>query len=124
MNSIVLRATRRSSIAPWPALGLLALLAACGSPQAPPIVGTLERHRIEVAAPANEQIVALTVREGDRVQPGQLLAELDSGTQSAQREALAAHLERLPDDDAAVVRRAMDLLRVHLTPTASVEKKA
>ncbi len=94
MNSIVLRATRRSSIAPWPALGLLALLAACGSPQAPPIVGTLERHRIEVAAPANEQIVALTVREGDRVQPGQLLAELDSGTQSAQREALAAQVQQ------------------------------
>jgi HlyD family secretion protein len=78
-------------------VGLLALLAACSSPQAPPIVGTLERHRIEVAAPANEQIVALTVREGDRVQPGQVLAELDSGTQTAQREALAAQVQQARD---------------------------
>ena len=76
---------------------VLGAIGACSDPQPPPIVGTLERHRIEVAAPANEQIVALNVREGDRVQPGQLLAELDSGTQNAQREALAAQVQQARD---------------------------
>lgn len=78
---------------------LTALLAtsSCGDPAPAPIVGTLERHRIEVAAPASEQILAVHVREGDRVEPGQLLAELDSGTQMAQREALAAQVQQARD---------------------------
>jgi len=68
------------------------LLAACGRSTAPDIQGTLERHRIEVAPAQSEQIIRLLVREGDRVAVGQLLAELDSGTQSAAREALASQL--------------------------------
>jgi HlyD family secretion protein len=69
-------------------------LAACGAKSASSIVGTLERHRIEVAANTSEQILSIAVREGDRVQPGQLLAELDSGTQLAGRNALASDLLR------------------------------
>jgi HlyD family secretion protein len=79
--------------APWPGV-LLALLAACSSTESAPIVGTLERHRIEVAATASEQIIQLAVREGDVVQSGQLLAELDSGVQTAQSEALAAQVQQ------------------------------
>jgi HlyD family secretion protein len=69
-------------------------LAACGAEAPATIQGTLERHRLEISAPQSEQIVQLLVREGDNVAVGQLLAELDSGTQSAGREALAAELQR------------------------------
>jgi hypothetical protein len=70
------------------------LLVACSGRPAPSIQGTLERHRIEVAPQQSEQIVRLLVREGEAVVAGQLLAELDSGTQTAGREALAAELQR------------------------------
>jgi HlyD family secretion protein len=66
----------------------------CSSKAQPPIVGTLERHRIEVAANVSEQIVNVAVREGDKVQIGQLLAELDSGLQQASRDALASNLRQ------------------------------
>ena len=57
-------------------------------------MGTLERHRIEVTSNASEQILRVAVREGDVVEPGQLLAELDSGTQLAGRDALYSELQR------------------------------
>jgi HlyD family secretion protein len=72
----------------------LLLLSGCTAEAPPPIVGTLERHRIEVTPSVSEQIVRVAVREGDRVQVGQLLAELDSGSQLASRDALAAELSR------------------------------
>jgi len=73
---------------------MLALLAACESAQPPPVVGTLARHRFEVAASASETIVQLPVKEGQRVQRGQLLAALDDGVQGASRDAAAAELQR------------------------------
>lgn len=107
---------------------LLGLLAGCSDPQPPPIVGTLERHRIEVAAPANEQIIALNVREGDRVQPGQLLAELDSATQSAQREALAAQVqqarERLRELQNGARPEELDAAGAHLAAAQADETQA
>jgi HlyD family secretion protein len=83
---------RTPAMALWAELGLG--LAACSGSAPATIQGTLERHRIEIAPPQSEQIVKLLVREGDAVVTGQLLAELDSGTQSAGREALAAELQR------------------------------
>lgn len=55
---------------------LLAILVGCGT-EIPPAVGTLERDRIEVAAPASETIRELPVREGDQVAVGEVLARLD-----------------------------------------------
>jgi HlyD family secretion protein len=72
---------------------LLALVG-CSASSTPPIVGTLERHRIEVTANASEQILSMPVREGDHVQAGSLLAELDDGTQQAGRDALASNLRQ------------------------------
>jgi HlyD family secretion protein len=69
-----------------------ALLSGCAADTPPPIVGTLERHRIEVTPSVSEQILRVAVSEGERVHVGQLLAELDSGTQAAGRDALAAEL--------------------------------
>lgn len=62
-------------------------------------VGTLERDRIEIVAERDEPIVAIEVREGDRVKQGQVLlrqaTEL-AGTRSAQADAaLAEARERL-----------------------------
>ena len=52
-------------VAPEMLTMLAALVAAstCSDPLPPPIGGMLERHRIGVAALANEQIVALHVRD-------------------------------------------------------------
>jgi HlyD family secretion protein len=51
-------------------------LAAC-SKQPPQALGTLEYDRITLPAPAAERIVAIEVREGERVSAGQALLQLD-----------------------------------------------
>jgi HlyD family secretion protein len=58
----------------WSACGLVA----CTRESTPlPLVGTLERDRIEIVAEANERIAELLVIEGDRVEADQVLARLD-----------------------------------------------
>jgi HlyD family secretion protein len=60
------------------------LLSACsrGNGDAP-LVGTLERDRIEIISEEAEPIVALEVREGDRVAAGQVLLRQDTEVASA-----------------------------------------
>jgi len=68
---------------------LLLLLAACRD-DAPRALGTLEYDRIAVPAPVAERIVAVVVREGERVRAGQLLLRLEATrTESATRAARA-----------------------------------
>ncbi|MGH9381166.1 MAG: biotin/lipoyl-binding protein, partial [Thermoanaerobaculia bacterium] len=55
---------------------LFSVVVGCGE-EPPAAVGTLERDRVEVAAPAAETLRELAVREGDEVAAGQLLARLD-----------------------------------------------
>ena len=55
---------------------LLVLLAACGEEKRVAL-GTLEYDRITLPAPAAERIVAIDVRDGERVKPGQPLLQLD-----------------------------------------------
>ncbi|HET7176060.1 MAG TPA: efflux RND transporter periplasmic adaptor subunit [Gammaproteobacteria bacterium] len=57
-----------------PALALL--LSACGSDDALPLPGTLERDRIELVAEDQEPIVNIAVHEGDQVKAGQLILQL------------------------------------------------
>ncbi|MDE2220536.1 MAG: HlyD family efflux transporter periplasmic adaptor subunit [Gammaproteobacteria bacterium] len=71
------------------------LLAACERDQNPAAVGTLERHRFEIAATAAEQIVAMPVREGQAVQQGELVARLDGGSLAATRASVAAQASQL-----------------------------
>lgn len=52
-------------------------------------VGTLERDRIELVAEANEPIAEILVREGETVEPGQLIVRLAPERLKAQREALS-----------------------------------
>jgi HlyD family secretion protein len=51
-------------------------LAACSKPP-PQALGTLEYDRIALPAPAAERVVAIDVREGERVKAGQALLQLD-----------------------------------------------
>jgi HlyD family secretion protein len=63
------------------ALGTIAWLltaAGCGDGSDGHAVGTLERDRLELVAEASEPIVRHAVREGDRVEAGQLLVQLDA----------------------------------------------
>ncbi len=69
---------------------VIASVAACARHQPPPAVGTLERHRFEIAAPASEQIIAMPVREGQAVKQGDVVAQLDGGSLAANRASVAA----------------------------------
>jgi HlyD family secretion protein len=71
------------------------LLAACSRHQQASAVGTLERHRFEIAATAAEQIVAMPVREGQAVRQGELVAQLDGGSLAANRASVAAQASQL-----------------------------
>jgi len=79
------------------ALALSALMLAAGfsGDRHVPAVGTIERHRFEIAAPANEQIVAMPVVEGQAVKQGELVAQLDSGSLAANRASVAAQVSQL-----------------------------
>jgi HlyD family secretion protein len=65
----------------------LGLLAACADdPAGLPALGTLERDRLELVAEADEPLVEIAVREGDRVEAGALLVRQDGGRVAAQAE--------------------------------------
>ncbi len=77
----------------WFAVSLL--LAGCGGGDDDDLrfVGTLERDRIEIVAERDEPIVAVEVREGDRVRSGQILlrqATEAAGARAAQADAAVA----------------------------------
>jgi len=76
-------------------LGLAALLSACARDGGVPAVGTIERHRFEIAATATEQIIAMPVREGQAVRQGEVVAELDGGSLAANRASVAAQASQL-----------------------------
>lgn len=77
------------------AVSLLALPAACSRDGRPLAVGTIERHRFEIAAPAAEQIIAMPVREGQAVKQGEVVAQLDPGSLAANRASVAAQVSQL-----------------------------
>lgn len=69
----------------------IVIAAACGETP-PQALGTLEYDRITTPSPATERIIAIDVREGDRVEAGQPLLRLDArrtaaSTRAAQAEA-------------------------------------
>ena len=86
MNAITTVAIRVASL-----LVAAMLLAGCQS-EAPTAVGLLERDRITLPATQSEAIVALPVKEGDKVLAGTLLVQLDARTQQARVDAAIAEL--------------------------------
>jgi len=78
------------------AAAVLVPLAGCSAGSAPPpLLGTLEWDRIAVVAEVSEPITLITVKEGDRVDAGQLLMTLDPRRTRAQLDAAKADEERL-----------------------------
>jgi HlyD family secretion protein len=119
-------------------------LACGGSDEAFRVVGTLERDRIELVAEEREPVVERAVREGDRVEVGQLLIRLDgtrldthvARARSARDRAAArlAELERGPRvqeiaearaqlaaTQSALATARLDLERVERLVTQNVE---
>jgi HlyD family secretion protein len=87
------------------AAALACLLAACEPmDHALPLVGTIERDRIELIADANEQILEVYVAEGDNVVAGQLLMQLDGAYRSAEFRAAAAQRDAAAQRLAELVR--------------------
>ncbi len=77
-------------------LPLVVLVAACEVSDSPfPLVGTLERDRIEIPAQAWEVLVEIPVREADVVEPGQLLARQDPKLVEARVEQARATEQRV-----------------------------
>src|ERR1700704_735299 len=77
------------------AVVVVILAAACSRDARTPAVGTIERHRFEIAATATEQILAMPVREGQVVKQGELVAQLDGGSLAANRASVAAQVSQL-----------------------------
>ncbi len=75
------------------AIGVALSLAACRE-QPLQALGTLEYERITLPAPAAERIVAIDVREGERVVVGQLLMRLEAKRTQATTAAAAAEAQR------------------------------
>jgi HlyD family secretion protein len=72
---------------------VLALPCAC-TKEIPQALGTLEFDRITLPAPAAERIIAISVREGERVAPGQPLLQLEATRTRAELAALEAQSRR------------------------------
>lgn len=68
----------------WLAAVLFACLAGCGQQGAAPLVGTLERDRLELTAESADPLLSLTVREGESVDVGQVLARQDDSSLAAE----------------------------------------
>ena len=77
------------------AIVVVIMPAACSRDSRIPAVGTIERHRFEIAATATEQILAMPVREGQVVKQGELVAQLDGGSLEANRASVAAQVSQL-----------------------------
>lgn len=78
------------------------MLAACGTEEGTTLVGTLERDRVELKVESNEPIVEIAVRDGQAVEPGDLIlrqsadrAEAQVARLQAQRDQAAARLAEL-----------------------------
>jgi len=120
---------------------------ACREVGPPVAVGTLERHRIELRAERQEPILRLAVREGDAVEAGDVIVELDSrraaallAQATAGRDLAAARLAevvrgarpeaidfaraQLAEAEAGMVQLATDLTRARALVAEGVEPQS
>lgn len=80
-------------------------VSACATDESPlPLVGTLERDRLELVAEANERIVEILVTEGELVRENQLLMRLEKTLHEARVRAADATVERAEQRLAELIR--------------------
>lgn len=109
------------------ALSVLFVLAAC-SPAPPQALGTLEFDRITLPAPAAERVVAIDVREGERVAIGQSLLQLDPAHTRAELAAAQAQArqqrELLAELETGPRREDIDKARANLAAAQAQAREA
>ena len=110
-----------------PLLFAALLLAGCGDEPAQAL-GTLEYDRVTLPAPAAERIVAIEVREGERVRAGQRLLRLEATRTNASTEALQAEAQRqraaLSELEAGPREEAIAQARAQLAAVQAAERDA
>ena len=87
----------RSAAAPAPAVRSVRVVAAPAVAATPVLTATgkiVSDHLVEVQTKVSGQVVALHFEQGDTVQRGQVLAEIESDTYRARRDEAAATLEK------------------------------
>jgi HlyD family secretion protein len=114
---------------PWVALVVLATSLSAGCrPEPPQALGTLEYDRITLPAPAAERIVAIDVREGERVRAGQRLLRLEATRTRSTAEASQADVQRQRSALAELVagprREAIARARAQLAATQAQARDA
>jgi HlyD family secretion protein len=108
-------------------LFVVAGLGAC-SKSPPQALGTLEYDRITLPAPAAERIVAIDVREGEQVEAGQPLLQLDPTHTRAQLTAAQAQAQQqrevLAELKTGPRREAIDQARANLLAAQAQAREA
>ena len=84
---------------------MAALTGACGPNPSPlPVVGTLERDRLELVAEARERIVEVLVTEAEAIEEGQVLMRLDQSLYESDLAQVRASLDRAEQFLAELIR--------------------
>lgn len=112
----------------WSSLAIAALLLAGCSDEPAQALGTLEYDRVTLPAPVAERIVAIEVREGERVRAGQRLLRLEATRTRSSTEALQAEAQRqraaLSELEAGPREEAIAQARAQLAAAQAAERDA
>jgi HlyD family secretion protein len=107
---------------------VLSIVTACSAPTSLPLVGTLERDRIELVAEAQEPIVQVSVHEGQQVAAGQVILQLDTTRfQALTDQALAACNQvkaRTAGDKATLLEAEKNFKRIEALVNKNVRSPA
>ncbi len=119
---------RAENLRPLIALLAAAGLAACADRGPAPIVGTLEWDRVAVTAELAEPVLRWAVAEGDRVETGAVILELDARRQDAriaeQHSQLAAAEALLAEATHGARIETIDAARANVTRARAAQQDA
>ncbi|HSR69923.1 MAG TPA: efflux RND transporter periplasmic adaptor subunit [Acidobacteriota bacterium] len=104
---------------------LLAALAGCSGGETFELVGTVERKNIELAAPVSEVIVDIPVQVGQRVEAGELIAQLDVEVAEAElraRQAVYQAAQATLTEEQKDFQRVEGLRRANVTATSELDR--
>lgn len=102
----------------------LLVLSGCGNGTAP-LLGTLEWDRVTVLAEVSEPVLSWAVAEGDRVEAGAVLLELDArrlDAQLAQAHAMLTSARAGQLDAGREYQRNLELRRKQLAPPSALDR--